>query len=97
MTMPPFEDCPPENARLTSYDELHLVTYLRLLDADKEGADWREAVQIIFGLDAEKEPGARANCLHQPSRAGTLDDQGWLPALVGTANAVITPRGTSHA
>jgi hypothetical protein len=56
MTMPPFDDRPPESERLTSYDELHFVTYLQLLDADEEGADWREAVQIIFGLDAEKEP-----------------------------------------
>ena len=63
MTMPPFEDSPPENAGLTSYDERHLVTYLRLLDADTEGADWREAVQIIFGLDPEKEP-ERAQIVH---------------------------------
>jgi hypothetical protein len=27
---------------LTGYDQEHLVTYLRLLDADAEGADWRE-------------------------------------------------------
>jgi hypothetical protein len=26
---------------LTGYDQQHLVTYLRLLDADAEGADWQ--------------------------------------------------------
>lgn len=58
-----FEDRPPDLPRLTSYDEKHLVTYLRLLDADEEGADWREVVQVIFGLDAECEP-ERARCVH---------------------------------
>jgi len=28
--------------RVNAYDEQHLATYLRLLDADAEGADWRE-------------------------------------------------------
>lgn len=48
MTMPPFEAEPPASDTLTEYDERHLVTYLRLLDAAAEGADWREAVLIIF-------------------------------------------------
>jgi len=51
-----FEDRPPDSAELTAYDERHLVTYLRLLDADEEGADWKEAVKIIFGLDPDREP-----------------------------------------
>ena len=29
-------------SRIAGYDQEHLVTYLRLLDADAEGADWRE-------------------------------------------------------
>lgn len=37
--------------------------YLRLLDADEEGADWREVVQVIFGLDAAQEP-QRARRVH---------------------------------
>jgi Uncharacterized conserved protein (DUF2285) len=52
MTTPPFEDRPPAVDRITAYDERHFVTYLRLLDAAEEGADWREAAQIIFELDA---------------------------------------------
>lgn len=51
MTMPPFEAEPPASDTLTEYDERHLVTYLRLLDAASEGADWREAVRIIFEVD----------------------------------------------
>jgi hypothetical protein len=34
-------DAAPSGSALTPYDEEHLVTYLRLLDADAEGADCR--------------------------------------------------------
>lgn len=64
MTAPPFETQPPQDEGVTSYDERHLVTYLRLLDAEDEGADWREAVSIIFGIDPAKEPD-RAHAVHE--------------------------------
>ena len=32
-----------------------LVTYLRLLDADAEGADWREVTRVVLHLDPEQE------------------------------------------
>lgn len=41
------------------YDEQHRITYLRMLDADAEGADWREVSRIILRIDPEREP-ARA-------------------------------------
>lgn len=63
MSIPAFEDRPPDSAKLTSYDERHLATYLRLLDAWEDGADWREAVQVIFGLDPAREP-ERARRVH---------------------------------
>ena len=31
-------------------------TYLRLLDAAAEGADWAEAAQIVLGIDPLAEP-----------------------------------------
>ncbi len=34
----------------------HLVTYLRLLDADADGADRREVAKIVLDLDVEKDP-----------------------------------------
>jgi hypothetical protein len=55
MPIPPFIDRPPESDKLTEYDERHLVTYLRLLDAAEEGANWREAMTIIFELDPERD------------------------------------------
>jgi hypothetical protein len=64
--MPKIEirDCPPDTDGITPYDELHLVTYLRLLDADEEGADWREVVQIVFEIDPDRDP-AQAKRIHQ--------------------------------
>lgn len=56
MTTPPFKDRPPAHDRVTAYDERHFITYLRLLDASEERADWREVAQIVFGLDATREP-----------------------------------------
>ncbi len=49
---------------MTSYDERHLTTYLRLLDADAEGADWCEVVTLLFGLNPKQEPD-RAKIVHE--------------------------------
>lgn len=74
----PFDDRPPQLDRVSTYDERHLVSYLRLLDAEAEGADWREAVAIIFGLDPAKEP-ERARIVHDShlSRARWMRDKGY--------------------
>jgi Uncharacterized conserved protein (DUF2285) len=78
MTTPPILDAPPVADAITSYDESHFVTYLRLLDADIEGADWREAVSIIFGIDPEAEP-ARAQQVHSShlNRARWMTESGY--------------------
>ncbi|WP_349253651.1 DUF2285 domain-containing protein [Bradyrhizobium sp. CB82] len=46
----------PDEPTLTSYDEEHAVTYMRLLDADAENADWREVARIVLHLDPNLEP-----------------------------------------
>jgi Uncharacterized conserved protein (DUF2285) len=60
MSKPPLNpdvaDEAPNSPTLTAYDHEHLVTYLRLLDADAEGADWREVAQLVLHIDAEREP-----------------------------------------
>lgn len=56
MTQPDFQDEPPKGSAVTVYDEGHLITYLRILDAAAEQADWREVVQLVFGLDPEQDP-----------------------------------------
>jgi hypothetical protein len=57
MQTPPLDpdvaDSAPSDSVLTAYDERHLVTYWRLLDADAEGADWREVARIVLHLDPE--------------------------------------------
>jgi hypothetical protein len=46
----------PDEPTLTFYDEEHAVTYMRLLDADAENADWREVARIVLHLDPTLEP-----------------------------------------
>lgn len=53
---PQIADVTPSGCVLTEYDKLHLITYLRLLDADAEGADWQEVVKIVLHIDPAREP-----------------------------------------
>jgi hypothetical protein len=39
---PDVADLAPSDPALTPYDERHRVKYLRILDANADGADWRE-------------------------------------------------------
>jgi hypothetical protein len=82
MTALLFDDRPPESSHLTSYDERHLASYIRLLDAAEEGADWREAAQIIFGVDAQKEP-TRARTMYDShlARARWMTQTGYTYLL----------------
>jgi hypothetical protein len=64
MTEAPFRDRPPLTDRVNAYDEQHLAIYLRLLMADEEGADWREVVRVLFGLDPAQDP-RRAKIVHE--------------------------------
>jgi hypothetical protein len=45
---PDVADIAPTDSVLTPYDHQHMVTYMRLLDADAEGADWREVARIVL-------------------------------------------------
>lgn len=56
-------DCPPTDAELTAYDRAHLKLYLRLLDADAEGADWTEIAEVVLRLDPKKDA-ARAHKIY---------------------------------
>jgi T6SS, Transcription factor, DNA binding domain len=52
----PVDDTAPTDDAITSYDHGHLITYLRLLDAEADGADWTEVARIVLRIDPEKEP-----------------------------------------
>jgi len=55
-TPPSFTDTAPREPRLTEYDRAHLATYIRLLDAVAQNADWEEAASLILGMNAKSEP-----------------------------------------
>ena len=48
---PNVENEAPAGTLLTDYDQQHFVTYLRLLDAEAEGADWKEVARIVLHRD----------------------------------------------
>ena len=78
MSKPLFDDRAPEATTLTDYDRARLGAYLRLLDADEAGADWREVVELVFGLDPEREP-RRGQAMHLShlERARWISRQGY--------------------
>jgi hypothetical protein len=84
VTKDDFLDQPPAGTALTAYDEAHLKLYVRLLDADAEKADWREVVEILFGLDAEAEP-ERAQRIYDShlDRAKWMTKSGFCELLQG--------------
>ncbi|MER8606602.1 DUF2285 domain-containing protein [Mesorhizobium sp. M0663] len=53
---PDVADEAPTSPVLTGYDQEHMVTYMRLLDAAAEDADWREVAKIVLRIDPAKEP-----------------------------------------
>ena len=72
----------PLTRAITTYDKAHMVEYLRVHDAAEDGADWEEAVMIIFGIDPEEEPN-RARLVHDAhlARARWFVKEGWAHLL----------------
>lgn len=76
-TTPPIAETAPEAQELTAYDIRHLVTYLRLLDADEAGADWQEVASIVLGLDpGADEAGSKRTWISHLSRAQWMASEG---------------------
>ncbi|MEY9524060.1 hypothetical protein ABIF70_005201 [Bradyrhizobium japonicum] len=86
---PEVADTAPSDAVLTPYDEEHIITYLRMLDADAEGADWREVAQIVLHIDPEREAvrARRAYDSHL-SRARWMANDGYRYLLRGGVSAL---------
>ncbi len=83
---PPVADSAPTDAVLTGYDEQHLVTYMRLLDAEAETADWREVARIVLHIDPAQEPGrARHAWETHLARARWMTEHGYRHLLRGGA------------
>jgi hypothetical protein len=58
---PDVADTAPSDSVLTVHDEEHIITYQRLLDANAEGADWKEVARIVLHIDADREPARAPN------------------------------------
>jgi hypothetical protein len=88
MRKPPLDpdvaDTAPTDAMLTPYDWEHMITYFRVLDAETEGADWREVSKIVLHIDPESEP-ARAKRAHEShlARARWMAHTGYRHLLRG--------------
>ena len=67
---------------VTAYDRDHATVYLRLLDAETAGADWRVAAEIVLGLGANVTE-ADARRIHDShlARAHWLVDGGYAELL----------------
>jgi hypothetical protein len=88
MNRPPVDpdvaDVAPTDSALTSYDEQHIVTYMRLLQAVSEGADWGDVARIVLHIDPERESDrARGAYQSHLTRAKWLTEQGRLLRGVG--------------
>ena len=99
--MPPLDteiaDLAPDEPTLTPYDRQHAVTYVRLLDAEKDNADWREVARIVLHIDPAVEP-ARARreqvANHQrvdggPCHAARARTPGHLQAANGSDESTV--------
>lgn len=84
---PDVADTAPSDSALTVYDEEHIVTYLRLLDVEADGADWREVTRVVLHLDPERESDrARRSFDSHLSRAKWMKEHGYRHLLCGGAS-----------
>jgi hypothetical protein len=81
---PPVADLAPNAETLTAYDQDHLVTYVRLLDAEAEGADWTEVVRVVLHIEPSTEPArARRAWESHLARAKWMTEHGFRHLLRG--------------
>ena len=79
---PDVDDEAPAGDAITGYDERHYVTYLRLLDAKAEGADWKEVAQIVLHRDPAIEELRTYRCWQSHlERAQWLSREGYRKIL----------------
>jgi hypothetical protein len=83
---PDVADEAPRGEIVTPYDEQHFVTYLRLLDAEKAGADWQEVARIVLHRDASADDEQSYRCWKSHlDRAQWLSKTGYKTILTQAA------------
>jgi hypothetical protein len=84
---PDVDDSAPDDTTLTIYDEEHIITYMRLLDADAAGADWRKVAKIVLHIHPDREPDrARQAFESHLARAKWMTEHGYRHLLRGGAS-----------
>ena len=79
---PDVDDTAPEDEALSTYDEQHMITYLRLLHAHAEGANWEEVAKLVLHIDPEREPErARRTWETHLARAQWMTESGYRDLL----------------
>ena len=73
----------PQDDFITSYDKAHLLTYLRLLDAERDQAGLLEIGHIILGLDPSDRERTERIVRSHLSRAHWMIEQGYRHLLDG--------------
>jgi hypothetical protein len=78
MTGAELRERAPLGEPLTDYDRDHATLYLRLLDAEAEGADWQEVARLLFRIDPSVDR-FRAELMYAThlARAQWLRDSGY--------------------
>lgn len=52
----------PDTSFLTDYDRTHILTYARLLDAERDDYDWTDVAMEVLDLDVAADPGGAKSC-----------------------------------
>jgi hypothetical protein len=79
---PAIADAAPASDTPTDYDQDQAITYLGLLDAEADGADWTEAASVVLRIDPKQEPerARRAWQIHL-ARAKWMTERGYKHLL----------------
>ncbi|GAN94632.1 hypothetical protein Gbth_076_024 [Gluconobacter thailandicus F149-1 = NBRC 100600] len=90
---PDVDDLAPTMPEITTYDEVHFITYLRLLDAEADRADWAEVARIVLHRDPADAERTRICWKSHLARAQWMTKIGYRKIL---EQAVIDARATRH-
>ncbi len=94
---PDVADHVPWSDNLTSYDKQHFVTYVRLLDAEAEKADWQEVARIVLHRDPEADPDRTRRCWEgHLKRAKWMTERGYRKLLTEARDARNPKAGKLH-
>jgi Uncharacterized conserved protein (DUF2285) len=79
-----FADAAPSGKAVTDYDVDHAALYIRLMDAEAAGQDWKIIASQVFGLDVERDPDRAQRVVESHlARALWMRDAGYKGLLRG--------------